>query len=197
MKYEHENCKFLTATSLMTHVRIYVCAEEHFHDQQKFVKFTKINARHMVSVIVDSYSSLVIQSHGHSFSHHHPVQLPVEWSGGREILEYTNRLLDSCMHMFMISVSLRHRGRSATHTHTHTYLCSLSSSYILHLLPLLPVLRVSYEHQLRSKSTRGTWALFGIAILFNPIAGLLTAERRRMASAKPKSLHWNQWIVGA
>ena len=42
--------------------------------------------------------------------------------GGR-LLEYTNRLLDSCI---TISVSLRHRGRSATHTHTH--------------LPLLPLI---------------------------------------------------------
>ena len=60
-------CKLLTATSLMLHdyTRTYIrmCRRngaQHFHDQQKFVKFMKINAReknpgYTVSVIVDSY----------------------------------------------------------------------------------------------------------------------------------------------
>ena len=64
-------CKLLKATSFMkylmlhayTRTYIHMCRRngvQHFHDQQKFVKFTKINAHeknpgYTVSVIVGSY----------------------------------------------------------------------------------------------------------------------------------------------
>ena len=137
-------CKFLTATSLMLHAytRTYIrmCRRngvQHFHDQQKFVKFTKINARKKPWLYGISNSRLIPLALAWSPESELDIHSPPSPSSGVEggrLLEHTNGLLDSCMHMFVISVSLRHRGRSATPPpppppqHTHTYLSSSSSS---------------------------------------------------------------------
>ena len=156
-------CKLLTATSLMLHAytRTYIrmCRRngvQHFHDQQKFMKFTKIYAREKTWLYGISNSRLIPLALAWSPESELDIHSPPSPSSGVEggrLLEYTNRLLDSCIDP---CISQTQRKVSHTHTHTHTYLCSLSSSYILHLLP---VLRVSCEHVQRGGAW---WALFGM-----------------------------------
>ena len=112
------------------------------------------------------------------------VQLLMRWSGWREITRVYKQIT-----RFVYAVSLRHRGRSAPHTHTH--------------LPLLPLILLHSSSSSSSSCAQClVWAPTEVehvehgghylaqAIHFNPL-------RAWMASAKPKSLHWNQEIVGA
>ena len=102
-------------------VHIYVCAEGMVHNI--FTKFTKINAREKKTPAIRCrLIPLALAWSPESELDIHSAPSPSSGVEGGRLLEYTNRSLDSCMHMFSQT------QRKVSHTHTHTH------------LPLLPLI---------------------------------------------------------